>query len=97
MANYYDPERMASVASAINTKATEFHNAAEAVKQLISQLSSAWNDPVNQKFSQHYLQDGAEKAEQLERYVRSYASIMNQCSQKFGNAISNGNTFLTSF
>ena len=97
MANYYNPEQMAAVASRINEKAAEFHTASEALKQVVMQLSADWTDPVNQKFSQHYLQEGAEEAEKLERYIRSYASIMNQCSQKFGNAIKNGNSFLNSF
>ena len=97
MANYYDPKQMAAVASKINEKAAEFHAASEALKQVISQLAAQWNDPVNQKFSQRYMQEGAAQAEKLESYVRSYANIMNQCSQKFGNAIKNGNSFLNSF
>ena len=97
MANYYDPQQMQAVASNVSKKAQVFHTASETIQQIISQLSAEWNDPVNQKFSQHYLREGAEKEKELEKYIKSYADIMSHCSAKFGKAIDDGNTFFNSF
>lgn len=96
--NYvYDTNGMRAVSGAVSAKVRDFEEHSNAVRSLITMLSTYWEDPVNQRFSSQYLQKGEPVCKDLEKIMQTYADIMSQCANRYGTAIDNGNRFFNSF
>ena len=95
--NRYDPPAMKRTADAISNELKSFQAAKDAVDELITALSISWKDNVNIKYSNSYLLVAKPKAEELDRLIQQYTSLMYQCSTRFGSAIDSGNSYLTGF
>lgn len=97
MSYVYDTSGMRAVSKAVAEKVTVFKEHSAAVKTLVTTLSEYWQDPVNQRFSSQYLQNGAPLCADLEKIMSAYSEIMSQCANRYGTAIDNGNEFFNSF
>lgn len=97
MANHYDPNAMRTLSGNLKRQITEFRAARTGIETIVKSLHTAWEDDVNRKFSQTYLSGGAVQAERLEQLMEKYADLLAECAKRYGSAIDNGNTYLTSF
>lgn len=98
MSNYrYDPDQMKNLAAQINNCCRDFSEARNQICIIVRSLGTTWVDPVNQQFVNQYLNHADPKGQELEKMIKQYGSLLQECSVRYGTAIDSGNSFLKNF
>lgn len=93
----YNPPLMRSTADELSRALKDFQRSKAAVEEIITALNASWSDSVNLKYSGSYLNFARPKADELDKLIRRYTSLMYQCSSRFASTIDSGNSYLTGF
>lgn len=97
MANKYDPPAMKRGAEEIERELTELSRAKEAIHTAMDSISTtAFRDETGRRLVQMYKNEAKPAMEELEQTLTDFVSLLKMCAKKFGSAIDNGNSFLSS-
>lgn len=97
MANKYDPPGMKRGAEAIERELGTFSQLKERIiTDMDSIAESDFQDETGRRLVQMYKRDAKPAMEELEKTLNDFVSLLKVCAQKFGSAIDNGNSFLSS-
>lgn len=97
MANKYDPPAMKRGAESIEQELQNFIQAKEGICSVMDTIqSTAFRDETGMRLVQMYRQDAKPAMDELEQTLTDFTSLLKVCAGKFGSAIDNGNSFLSS-
>lgn len=96
MANKYDPPGMKRGAENIERELQTFTQAKDRISTAMDTIrSTAFDDETGRRLVQMYKQEAKPAMEDLEDTLKDFVSLLKMCAKKFGNAIDNGNSFLS--
>lgn len=97
MANKYDPPGMKRGAEEIERELRVFTQAKESISTAMDTMEAAdFRDETGRRLVRMYRQEAKPAMEELEQTLNDFVSLLKMCAKKFGSAIDNGNSFLSS-
>ena len=95
MANKYDPPGMKRGAEQIGQELKTFSKAKDDFCAAMDLLGTTFMDETGVRLIRMYKQEAKPAMEELEQTLTDFVALLKMCATKFGNAIDNGNSYLS--
>ena len=96
MANEYDLPGMKQVAEQIGQELKTFSEAKDGLSAAMALLGGNFLDETSVLMIRWYEQEVKPSMEKPEKFLTDFLTLLKECAAKSGNAIDNGNSYLSS-